>query len=95
MIFYTIKALLILSETDSLNDQITILRRERDDLIRNTASFKKYSKAYVEQLKTGQAPSGNYLRVMERIVVTMDKKAQEKEKAEFPMHKECAYMFER
>lgn len=95
VILYAIKALLIVSKTELLNDQITILRRERDDLVKNTVSFKKYSKVYIEQLKAGQAPSGNYLRAMERIVVTMDKKAQEKERAEFPMHKEYAYMFER
>ncbi len=95
VIFYAIKALLILSETDSLNDQITILRRERDDLIRNTASFKKYSKVYVEQLKAGQAPFDSYLRAMEKIVVTIDKKAQERERLEPSVHKERAYMLER
>lgn len=93
MIIYTIKALLILSETNSLNDQITILRRERDDLIKNTASFKKYSKVYVEQLKAGRVPFCNYLRTMERIVVTMDKKAQENVK--FQLQKEQTYILER
>ena len=95
MIFYTIKALLILTETNSLDDQITILRRERDDLIRNTASFKKYSKVYIEQLKAGQAPFGNYLRAMEKIVVILDKKVQEKARKEFLIQKGCKYILER
>lgn len=95
MIFYTIKALLILAETQTLNEQISELRREKDDLIRNTASFKKFSMCYTAQLKAGQVPFDKYLCTMERIVETLDKKAQAKERTVFPANKEPTYILER
>lgn len=80
MILYTIRALWLIEETSLYSKQIMNLRRERDDLIRNTASFKKFSKRYAEELKAGQAPTDRYLDVMERIVVTLDEKALERER---------------
>lgn len=95
MIFYTIKALLILAETQSLNEQVAELRREKDSLIRNTASFKKFSMCYTEQLKAGQVPFDEYLRTMERIVETLDKKAQEKERKPFCIYSQQTYVINR
>lgn len=45
MIFYAVKALLIQNKYEELNDRIMELKRERDRLIQNTASFKKFSKS--------------------------------------------------
>lgn len=81
MIFYTIKALLIQNKYEELNDRIMELKRERDRLIQNTASFKKFSKIYTEQLKAGQVPTERYLNAMERIVVSLDKRAKEFERS--------------
>lgn len=80
MLLYTIKALWLIKETRLLNEQIITLRKERDDLVRSTASFKKFSKRYAEELKAGQAPTDRYLNAMERIVVPLDEKALERER---------------
>lgn len=82
MIFYTIKALWIIKETRVLNEQIMELRKERDMLSRNTASFKKFSKRYAEELKAGQKPTERYLCAMEMIVKVLDEKAREHEQRE-------------
>ena len=80
MLFYTIKALWVSIKTSMLEAQIEVLRRERADLIRDTASFKKFSTLYVEELKAGEIPMDKYLDVMEGIVKILDKKFREREK---------------
>ena len=63
--------------------QIQELKEERQKLISNTSSFKKYSNAYREELKAGKMPFEKYLDSMTEIVQTLDKEAvQFKERGE-------------
>lgn len=57
----------------SADKKIQQLKQERQKLIANTASFKKYSNAYRDTLKSGQRPLEDYLRSMEEVVMILDK----------------------
>lgn len=91
MIIYAIKALWIVSQATQMSERITELRKERDILIQNTASFKKFSKSYAQQLKAGEIPFGKYMDAMERIVSELDTKARTVEKATVNKHKDYTY----
>lgn len=52
--------------------KIQQLKHERQKLIANTASFKKYSNAYRDTLKAGQRSLEDYLRSMEEVVFLLD-----------------------
>ena len=69
-------ALIALNQQSKYEDQISILKKEQNKLIRNTASFKKYSNAYREELKAGKMPFEGYLSSMATVIDSLDKKEQ-------------------
>lgn len=62
------------------------LRNERSKLIENTATFKRYSNAYREELKKGKMPFEKYLDSMAELVHTLDEEST-KFKERGPVHK--------
>lgn len=58
------------------NKQIQKLREERQTLISNTASFKKFSNSYREELKMGKIPFEKYIESMREVVETLDEEAE-------------------
>ena len=66
--------------------QIKSLKEERQLLISNTASFKKFSNAYREDLKAGRIPFEKYLNSMTEVVQTLDEEAV-KFRERGPVHK--------
>lgn len=68
-------AMVSLARQDAIERKIEGLKAERKDLISNTASFKKFSNAYREDLKAGKLPTERYMSSMESIVRDMDAEA--------------------
>ena len=66
--------------------KIQQLKHERQKLIANTASFKKYSNAYQDTLKSGQRPLEDYLRSMEEVVMVLDKEVVRTKNKEIIIH---------
>ena len=62
-----------ISKEKAVEKQIQQLKEERQKLIADTASFKKYSNAYRNTLKAGQRPFDGYLQSMEEIVTLLDR----------------------
>lgn len=62
-----------ISKEKAVEKQIQQLKEERQKLIADTASFKKYSNAYRNTLKAGQRPFDGYLQSMEQIVTLLDR----------------------
>lgn len=62
-----------ISKEKAAEKQIQQLKEERQKLIADTASFKKYSNAYRNTLKAGQRPFEGYLQSMEKIVTLLDR----------------------
>lgn len=87
-LIFTIKAFFLELRESFIEEDIARLRREREDLIRDTASFKKFSKRYAEELKAGLVPTKKYMNTMEGIVHYMDKKAREHERRSMACDKE-------
>lgn len=77
MIIATIGALSAIKREQRINAQIQDLRKERDELIQSTASFKKYSNAYREQLKAGKMPFERYMETMAAVVETLDQEEKQ------------------
>ena len=67
--------------------QIEELKKERQILIENTASFKKFSNAYRDELKTGKMPCENYLDSMQKVIETLDEEAERFYKHSLSKHK--------
>lgn len=61
-----------ISKEKAVKKQIQQLKEERQKLIADTASFKKYSNAYRNTLKAGQRPFNGYLQSMEEIINLLD-----------------------
>ena len=70
-------ALIALNQQYKYDDQIRAIKKERDELICNTASFKKYSNAYKEELKAGKMPFEGYSSSISDIIDSLDKKEQQ------------------
>lgn len=68
-------AMVSLARQDAIERKIEGLKAERKELISNTASFKKFSNAYREDLKAGKLPTERYMSSMESIVRDMDAEA--------------------
>lgn len=68
-------AMVSLARQNAIERKIEELKAERKELISNTASFKKYSNAYREELKAGRVPTDNYMASMESVVRMMDEEA--------------------
>ncbi|MGN1169524.1 MAG: hypothetical protein ACI4RB_05325 [Acutalibacteraceae bacterium] len=61
---------------ESIADKkIQKLKIEKQKLISNTASFKKYSNAYRDVLKSAKKPLDDYLNAMEDVVTMLDREA--------------------
>lgn len=75
-------AMASLARQNAVERKIEALKAERKELISNTASFKKFSNAYREDLKAGKVPTSNYLASMESIVREMDAEAAAQPKKE-------------
>lgn len=95
MLVYSLKALLLIGRTVQIETQIETLRKERDALIQNTASFKKFSKSYAEELKAGILPTDRYLNAMERIVADLDQKAMEIDRRDASRYKKKGHIVEK
>ena len=62
---------------ESMADKkIQKLKIEKQKLISNTASFKKYSNAYRDLLKVGRKPYDDYLQSMEEVVTILDREME-------------------
>lgn len=57
---------------ERISRDLESLRKERDDLIRNTATFKKYSNAYREDLKAGKLPAMGFVNALSSVVGDLD-----------------------
>lgn len=64
-----------MAKQTSAEKQIQELKAERRELVSNTASFKRFSNAYREQLKAGKMPFGRYMESMSEVVKTLDVEA--------------------
>ena len=89
-------ALIALNQQSKYEDQISILKKEQNKLIRNTASFKKYSNAYREELKAGKMPFEGYLSSMATVIDSLDKKERQFRKThhkhnDYPPHQHSQY----
>lgn len=71
-IYAYIKLLVLSEKKDSLEREIKALKKERQDLIKTTASFKNFSNHYREELKEGKFPLEKFLNGMETIVKVLD-----------------------
>lgn len=76
IIIATVLAIVAMNRENEINRQIDALRAERDLLVRNTASFKKFSNAYREDLKAGKMPGEDYMVAMAEIIKTLDREQQ-------------------
>lgn len=72
-----ITALVAQQDLKKYEQEIRELRSKRDTLVRNTASFTKFSRAYREDLKAGRFPGEKYMASMVKIVESMDKEHQQ------------------
>lgn len=61
-------------------EELSTLKKERQQLIQNTASFKKYSNAYREELKAGKIPFEGYLESMAKLVQALDVEASREDR---------------
>lgn len=73
MLIAALWALAKLHESEQLSHQILDLEKERQILFENTASFKKYSAAYREDLQAGREPAERYIRAMVAAINTADR----------------------
>lgn len=72
-----ITALAAQHELKKYEQQIKELRNKRDVLVRNTANFTKFSRAYREDLKAGRFPGTQYMEAMAKIVKSLDQEHQQ------------------
>lgn len=79
-------ALVALNQQSKFEEQIREIRDEQDQLIRNTASFKKYSNAYIDELKAGKMPFEGYLSSIANLVESLDKKERQFRKSAHDRH---------
>ena len=63
------------SQQWKVENEIKAMKEERQKLITNTATFKKYSNASREDLKAGKMPFETYLESMTDVVKTLDAEA--------------------
>lgn len=75
-ILYLVVLLMCASAKSKLDADIQDLKEERRELQINTATYKRYSKAYSNTLKQGQMPYEEYLIVMQDVIDTMDAEAE-------------------
>lgn len=83
-----ITALAAQHDLEKYEKQIKELRNERDTLVRNTASFTKFSRAYREDLKTGKFPGEEYMESMVKIVKSLDQEHQQFRAKGRPQHRQ-------
>lgn len=72
-IISAIWAISSMSKQTQINQKIKTLRSKRDALVRNTADFAKFSRAYREDLKAGKMPCADYMEAMADIVNDLDR----------------------
>lgn len=67
----------VFAELKVTDEKLAIKQMENEykKLMTNTATFKKFSNTYREDLKAGRIPSGECLKAMENVVKMMDRKA--------------------
>ncbi len=78
MIYAAIKAFISLENKESAEAKIKALTDERQIIINSTASFKKYSNYFREELKAGRRPCEKYLDEMTNILIFIDEKQSER-----------------
>ena len=67
--------------------QIEELKKERQILIENTASFKKFSNAYRDELKAGKIPCEKYISSIQKVIETLDEEAERFHRHSLHKHK--------
>lgn len=80
IIIATIWALSAMRKEEKYNQQIEQLRSKRDTLVRNTASFAKFSRAYRDDLKAGKMPCEDYMEAMADVIRSLDQEHQQFQK---------------
>lgn len=66
-----------LSRKNAIDEKISELKKERKALVSNTATFKKYNNAYIEDIKAGKEPADKYMQSMEDVVRELEEAAAE------------------
>ena len=79
-IISAIWAISSLAEQNRINQKIKTLRSKRDTLVRNTADFAKFSRAYREDLKAGRMPCADYMEAMADVIRSLDQECQQFQK---------------
>lgn len=80
MIIATIWAMSAMRKEQEINRQIEQLRSKRDTLVRNTASFAKFSREYRDDLKAGKMPCEDYMEAMADVIRSLDQEHQQFQK---------------
>lgn len=76
-ILYAVWAIAADKKRAKINDQIEELKSKRTELVRNTASFSKYSRVYREKLKAGRFPGEDCMECMAGIIRELDEELQQ------------------
>lgn len=82
MIYAAIKAFMSLNNKEAAERKIEALKKERQNLIDNTTTFKKYSNYVRTELKAGRRPCEEYLNQLTDIVRYVDEKQKSREHRE-------------
>lgn len=75
-----------LSRKNAIDEKIGELKKERKMLVSNTATFKKYNNAYIEDIKAGKEPADKYMQSMEDVVRELEEAAAEFKDKNFTRH---------
>ena len=76
-IVYAVWAIAADKKKAKINNQIEELKSKRTELVRNTASFSKYSRVYREKLKAGRFPGEDCMECMAGIIRELDEELQQ------------------
>lgn len=84
MVYAAVKAFKAIDKQKAAEAKIEALKKERDDLSAKTATFKKYSNYYRDELKAGRRPCEAYLEQLTDIVSFVDEKTKEMPERSMP-----------